>query len=256
MADGRWHRVPTEDKPRKRNGAYLYTGDRGVLKNWATMDGFETWKAEQQQQNVGRQVIKDIQRSFRDERLRHEKARQEATAIIRDCDRMTHVYLASKGFPETTGLVHTSGDLIIPMRDVHDYGVVNTVQRIRMDGSKLFLTGGKAKGSVFVFARGARGVRYLVEGYATGLSVQTALIDMRKRCEVWVCFSSGNLTYVAQFVKRPAIVVADNDESGAGQKAAEATGLPWVMAPEYGDANDWHQKHGLRALVKVLLAPL
>lgn len=253
IADGRWHRTPTVSKPKKRNGAYLFDGVRGVVRDWAN-DGFATWREDAQRRNVGRQVAKDITRSLNDERNRHAKARIEAASIIAACERGTHPYLAAKGFPEALGLIHTSGDLIIPMRDCQDYGVVNSVQRIGADGSKLFLTGGKAKGSVFVLGRGARGERFLVEGYATGLSVQAALIDMRKRCEVWVCFSAGNLIYVSQFVRRPAIVVADNDESFAGLKSAKETGLPFVIHDTVGeDANDLHRRAGLRAVVGLLL---
>lgn len=253
IADGRWHRTPTTSKPKKRNGAYLFDGVRGVVRDWAS-DGFATWREDAQRRNVGRQVARDITRSLQDERRRHAKAHQEATSIIAACERGTHPYLAAKGFPATLGLVHASGDLIIPMRDCRDYGTVNTVQRISADGTKLFLTGGKAKGSVFVHGRGARGERFLVEGYATGLSVQAALIELRKRCEVWVCFSAGNLVYVSQFVKRPAFVVADNDASFAGLKATRETGLPYVIPETVGeDANDLHQRAGIRALVALLL---
>ena len=34
---GRWVRVPTEDHPRTRNGAYKYLGDVGFVQNHATM---------------------------------------------------------------------------------------------------------------------------------------------------------------------------------------------------------------------------
>lgn len=254
VADGRFHRTRTVDHPKKKNGAYLYSGDRGVVRNFATMTGFETWREEQQRYNVGRQVVKDIARSLRDERERHAKARIEAASIIAACEQCKHPYLAAKGFPEAFGLVHPSGDLIIPMRDCQDYGTINSAQRISADGRKLFIPGGKAKGSVFVLGRGARGERFLVEGYATGLSVQAALIELRKRCEVWVCFSDSNLLHVSRFVKRPAFVVADNDLSFAGLRAAKETGLPFVMPETTGeDFNDLHQRAGLRTAVELLL---
>ena len=254
IPDGRWHRVRTEDHPRKKNGAYLYDGSRGVVKNWAADTGFETWKEEQQRHNVGRKVVKDIARSLRDERERHARARIEAAKLLSECEQATHPYLTAKGFPEAKGLIHASGDLMIPMRDCQDYGAINSVQRIKPDGSKLFIPGGKAKGSVFVIGRGARGERFLVEGYATGLSVQAALIELRKRCEVWVCFSDSNLVHVAQFVRRPAFVVADNDRSFAGLKAAKLTELPFVIPETVGeDFNDLHQRAGLRSAVELLL---
>ena len=253
IADGRFHRTRTEDKPKKRNGVYLYTGDRGVVKNWATMDKFAAWM-DGKQRRVGAQVVRDISRSIQDERKRHEAARELAATLISECEHGKHPYLASKGFPEALGLVHTSGDLLIPMRDCQDYGVINSVQRIKPDGGKKFLPGGKAKGSIFIIARGARGERFLVEGYATGLSVQAALIQLCKRCEIWVCFSAGNLVYVSQFVRRPAYVVADNDASFAGLKAARETGLSYVVPDTIGeDGNDLHQRAGIRALVELLL---
>lgn len=254
IADGAFHRTKTTDHPKKKNGAYVYTGDRGAVKNFATMMDFAIWRAERQRHDVGRQVVKDIARSLREERERHTRARNEAASILKGCEQGKHPYLAAKGFPDALGLVHSSGDLIIPMRDCQNYGTINSVQRIATDGKKLFLPGGKAKGSVFVHGRGARGERFLVEGYATGLSVQAALIELRKRCEIWVCFSAGNLVYVSQFVRRPAYVIADNDASFAGLKAAKETGLPYVLPETVGeDANDLMQRAGIREVVKMIL---
>lgn len=252
IADGRWHRVPTHTKPRKKNGAYLFDGRRGVVRDWAA-EGFATWKEDAERQNVGRQVARDITRSLQAERERHAKARHEAAEIIRACERQTHPYLAAKGFPDALGLVHSNGDLIIPMRNIHDYGEVNSIQRIDANGNKLFLTGGKAKGSIFILGKGAWREPWLVEGYATGLSVQAALIDLRRPAEVVVCFSAGNMVYVSEFVRGKSKIFADHDASGTGQAAAEKTMRPWVMTPELGDANDHHQAHGLRALVKLIL---
>ena len=35
IADSRWHRVKTTDKPNKRNGAYIFDGVRGY-RDWET----------------------------------------------------------------------------------------------------------------------------------------------------------------------------------------------------------------------------
>ncbi len=250
IADARFHRVRTEDKPKRKNGAYIFMGERGAVRNFATMIGFASWRSGEQ---ISRPVLIDIATLRRNERLRQEAAREQAAKLISQCERGTHTYLAAKGFPGAEGLIHPSGDLIIPMRDCQSYEI-NSAQRISADGTKLFLPGGKAKGSIFILGKGARGERFLVEGYATGLSVQTALIELRKRCEVWVCFSAGNLVYVSQFVRRPAYVVADNDASFAGLKAAKETGLPYVVPDTIGwDANDVHQNSGIRSLVELLL---
>ena len=50
-------------------------------------------------------------------------------------------------------------------------------------------------------------------------------------------------------------MVADHDESGTGQRAAESSYMPWVMPEMIGDANDLHQSEGLLA-VRSMLAGL
>lgn len=251
--DGRWHRVPTTDHPNKRNGAYVFDGQFGAVQNWATMQEVALFRPDGVDRVSRLQYKKMAKATIEEDRQRHEKARQEANAIIRECQRGEHPYLVSKGFPAAQGLIHPSGDLIIPMRDFKHYGTVNGIQRISQGGAKKFLFGTKAKGSVFVIGKGALRERWLVEGYATGLSVQAALLDLRRQAEVVVCFSAGNLKHIAEMVKRPAFVIADNDESGTGEAAAMATGLPWAMPEHVGmDANDLHQRFGLRALVGLI----
>lgn len=145
---------------------------------------------------------------------------------------------------------------MVPMREFTLYKRINSIQRIAADGSKLFLSGGKAKGSVFFIGPYMAHERWLVEGYATGLSLLAALHELHRKAQVVVCFSAGNLAHVGRLVKelRPkAYVFADNDKSGAGAKAAEETGLPWLMAPDEGfDANDYAQKYGVGALAKLI----
>jgi hypothetical protein len=68
---------------------------------------------------------------------------------------------------------------------------------------------------------------------------------------VVVCFSAGNIPVVAAQY-RSGFVVADHDESRAGEKAAVKTGLPWWMPPEIGDANDFHLARGIRPLADAL----
>ncbi len=164
----------------------------------------------------------------------------------------SHPYLASKGFTTEKGFV-LNGELLIPMREFTRYRCVNSLQRISADGTKLFLPGGKAKGSVYFIGPLVANERWLVEGYATGLSVRAALQELHRIAQVIVCFSAGNLSHVGRLARRPAFVFADNDESGAGAKAAEETGLPWTMPPQVGeDANDYAQRLGTRALAKLI----
>lgn len=253
IADGRWHRVPTIDHPRKKNGAYVFDGNTGACQNWATMQDVAVYRPNGVEK-VSRQEYRLLaKKSAQIDKERQQRARQEAASIIQGCKRDLHPYLVAKGFPSAQGLIAENGDLIIPMRDFQNYSTVNGLQRIFADGTKLFLPGTKAKGSVFIFGKTGLHERWLVEGYATALSVRAALIELRRQAEIIVCFSAGNLIHVAEMVKRPAFVMADNDASKTGEKAAQVTGLPWVMPNQVGmDANDLHRINGLRALVNLI----
>ena len=136
------------------------------------------------------------------------------------------------------------GKLLVPMRD-HKTTRLNSMQSIAADGTKKFLAGGKASGSVFRMGNG--GSRWLVEGFATALSVRAALRSLYCNDPVVACFSAHNLTNVPG-----SFVIADNDASGTGEKYARKTGLPFWMPPEIGDANDHHRRHGIAALAASL----
>lgn len=245
IADGRVHRVPTETKPRRKNGAYAFDGTHGFVQDWTVhqeaipfRDG--TVKPSPVRLAVTQAVRKDA-----------EAAAAQAHEIVKRCAFQKHPYLAAKGFPKECGLVDPlDGRLIVPMYDANRYTRLLSVQRIAIDGSKLFLKGGVAKDAVYHLGRGDADV--LVEGFATGLSVRTAMDALYRSCRVVVCFSAGNLASVARLYAR-ALVVADNDASQAGETAARKSGLRWVMPATVGmDANDLHQREGLPALKALL----
>jgi putative DNA primase/helicase len=256
VPDGRWHRTPTEDKPRKRNGAYLFDGERGVVKNFATMENYAAFRDGARAGQVDKTALRARRAIAEAEtKAKQVEARTKAEDMVRRAVLNRHPYLASKGFPDEQGLV-LEGELLIPMREFSLYRQINSVQRIAADGTKLFLPGGKAKGSVFFIGPYMARERWLVEGYVTGLSVRAALRDLHCDAQVVICFSASNLTYVGRLVKelRPkAFVFADNDKSGTGAEAAEATGLPWQMPMFTGmDANDWHLEYGIRSLADLI----
>ena len=176
----------------------------------------------------------------------HEEAAARAEEMMAEAKLDTHPYLARKGFPDRKMLVLGEA-LLVPMRPIEDYAQVSSLQLIRPDAEKRFLKGGRASGCVYCLGSGYE--QWWCEGLATGLSVLAALDTLYRRARVTVCFSASNLAKVA----RRGIVVADHDEkSGAGEKAARATGLRWWMPPEPGDANDFHQAHGVEALAEEL----
>ncbi|MFL9918826.1 hypothetical protein PQR75_26280 [Paraburkholderia fungorum] len=249
--DGRTHRVPTEDHPKKRNGAYMYDGHSGWVQNWAVHEKAIPWR--QDRTDVVRVAApkRDRAAEAREEARRRARARAEAVDIVKRCDYAMHAYLARKGFPLDRGLVDTDGRLVVPMRDVAEYSRINSIQWINDAGEKKFLPGGAAKGSVFTIGVGCE--QWLVEGFATGLSVREALRSLHRPARVVVCFSAGNLQHVAGLLSGRRFVIADNDQSGTGCRVAKATGLPWAMPPAVGDdANDYHMRAGLPALVSLM----
>lgn len=249
--DGKPHRVPTEDHPRKRNGAYMCDGRSGWVQNWAVHERAIAWRPDRTDVRPIELPRRDRAAETRDEERRRARARAEAAEIVRRCEYTSHDYLTRKGFPNERGLVDTDGRLVIPMRSAAEYSTINSVQWIAEDGSKKFLPGGIAKGSIFTMGVGRE--HWLVEGFATGLSVREALRSLHRPARVVVCFSAGNLKHVSSLIAGRRFVVADNDESDTGRRAAEATGLPWGMPSMVGqDANDMHRASGLGSVVTML----
>ena len=246
-ADGRVHRCRTFDKPHKRNGAYSYDGRTGWCQNWATHDTATAYRPDgalalPKPRPLPAPVEPPID------------ARAAAWRILRECAPMKHPYLARKGFPDVPMLVAPDGRLAVPMMLVHN---AVGVQFIDDKGEKLFMRGSQARGASFTIGAGQRRT-WLCEGLATALSVRAALRSMYIDDQVRVCFSAGNLAPVAESLRTPAIVCADNDPADrtgrkAGEYFAARTGLVWTMPPIEGeDFNDMHLRAGLRAVCGAL----
>lgn len=260
-AGERIRRCGTTDKPRSANGAYFWDGERGWVFNWAAearvqwfsdRDAKSWTEAEKQAWKSRRQATQahlDGQ---------HHQAAMRAAELIRSTKPGTHDYLARKGFPDLEGMIDTAGALIVPMRDLETNALVGA-QRIYWDEParhwvKKMLPGMRAKGAVLRLGDKTASETFLVEGYATGLSVQFALRSVGLRAAVLVCFSANNLELIAPLVKGRVFVFADNDQSGVGEKSAQATGLPYCMSPVKGeDANDLHVRAGLMPVVQLLM---
>lgn len=250
IPDGRVHRCATAEHPRSKNGAYKFTGSWGWIQAWDVHIDPIIFRPDGISEEV---VRRDMSAMVAAERRRREKAAHEAAEIVKRCLFGNHPYLDKKGFPGEQGLVDLDGRLVVPMRDCVQYSRINSVQWIDSAGEKKFLPGGAAKGSVFRLGVGAE--QWLCEGLATALSVRAAAASLYKKVVVVVCFSAGNLAYVATKLAGRRFVVADNDRSATGAKSAESTGLPWLMPPTVGyDANDWHQADGVRPLAEAMRA--
>ena len=242
---GKWVRCSTIDHPRKMNGSYIYNGEDGAIKNWATHEKAIYWR--DKEQTFDREVImRDIKKNEAERKLRQEKAAKKAGWIMHHARCDHHPYLAAKGFSTEKGWVW-EGKLVVPMRvEGHLVGC----QLIDKDGVKKFLYGQQTKGAT---ARiDAKGVNILCEGYATGMSIRAALRLAKVRYNVIVCFSANNMIEVAKQYP-DCLVVADHDASGTGQKTAKKIGKPFWISPMVNeDANDYMNRVGVERLAEEL----
>lgn len=174
-----------------------------------------------------------------------EKAQQQAASkaawITHQTKPEKHAYLHSKGFVDAVGPVWWPDEkqnlLCIPMRVGQ---ALVGVQMIDREGSKRYLSGQRTSGAEYLISNnGPRAIDWWCEGWATGLSLRDCLSALKLRYRIHITFSAGNLKTMAT----DGVVVADNDESHTGEKAAQATGLPYLLPPA-GDFNDWMRKDG------------
>lgn len=241
---GVWRRYPTVDHPRKRNGAVKWMGDHGFAQNHALDTEVSVWKDDKVTEGAKRDFQK-LANEAEMERLRMQKnAADKAATILKQCQFGKHEYLKAKGFDDEEGNIWAFDGkqfLIIPMRvDGHLVGL----QIIDNEGTKKFLYGQRTAGAEFCFDN--KGLHILCEGYATGLSIRKALKNMKKRYTIHVCFSAGNMKKIASTIQGVGLIVADNDESGTGERTAKEIGWPYWMSDVVGeDFNDAHQRLGL-----------
>lgn len=256
---GRWIRVATTDHPKTKNGAYKWLGDVGFVQNHATMTDVAVWRPDATAQPVDMTAIHaKVAEHERKQRAGWIRAAESAAELIRTAAQAEHGYLQIKGFPDAKGLVLPDEALLVPMRHLRTNALVGA-QVIRWlpeerKYEKKMLPGMRAKGAVFRLGSAQAPRTWLVEGYATALSAECALRMLKLRDSVLICFSAGNLIHVASELGGGAVVFADNDESGAGERAAKATGLRYCMAGTAGhDANDMHQHLGIFKVASLMV---
>ncbi len=257
----RIQRLPTQDKPHKRNAAVFFDGRRGWVWVWGASEQINWWAegnakpwTDDEKKEWGRR-----QQKARDERARNAfDAAQAARELIAVSAHATHPYLAHKGLPDAIGLVAPNGALLVPMNNAEGKPIgLQYISLVENQWQKMFLPGQRSSGAVHRIGRGVETI--LCEGYSTGLSIAEAAKRLRLSMSVMCCFSGHNIETVAPMVKGRPMVFADNDRPDrmgrqAGQAAAIATGLPWIMSDAEGqDANDLHQTGGIMAVCKKIM---
>lgn len=251
---GVWRRYPTDDHPKKRNGAVKFMGDHGFVQNHAVDTEVSLWQPETPIKIDRKKIAKDLAAVEAKRRADQEDAVRRAAFIMGETVLGKHEYLNKKGFIDSEDRIwghDGKKTLVVPMRvDGHLVGC----QLIEEDGSKKFLYGQRTSNAELVIDN--KGVHILCEGYATGLSIQAALRKMSRRYTIHVCFSAGNMKKVAEGLP-DGLVIADNDKSGTGERVAKEIGWKyWMSDVEGEDANDTHQRIGILRLGLSLVASL
>ncbi|UOF78401.1 primase-like protein [Caudoviricetes sp.] len=253
-------RCGTVEKPRSGNGAYYWDGERGWVMDWsgeARVIWYEDPHAKPWTDEEKRAWAAKRASAATEQEKKYERAAFQADVTLRSAKYSEHPYLVIKGFKETRGLV-LDDKLLIPMRNVST-NRLQGYQSIRWDMEarkyeKKMLTGMRAKNAVLYLGARDANECWLVEGFATGLSVRHALRSVGIPASVVICFSASNMIQVADQIKGNRFIFADNDESKTGENAAMATGLPWTMADTVGwDANDLHMNDSLFSVVAKIM---
>lgn len=228
--------------------------DHAFVADWATGESVSIWKADAEVRIDHDKIRRLSLEAAQETRRKQTEAANKAAYILKQCQVGHHEYLKKKGFADEQGNILKLEDkllLCIPMRiEGHLVGL----QMINEEGEKKFLPRQKSGGASFIFDN--KGPHYLVEGYATALSLRAVLKALKRRYTLHVTFSAGNMEKIASTLPG-GFIVADHDKSKTGERVAQKIGWPYFMSPNEGeDFNDLHQRIGLfkssQALTKVL----
>ena len=254
-------RCPTAHHPRSTDGAYFWDGSRGWVSDWS--NGAEIhWYDNPDAIGYTEADKKAMGERKRTQERRHAQAHRQAerTAadMLRACKPAEHNYLRSKQLPDVRGLVNDERELVVPMRTLNSNQLVGAqVIRWLMDErewQKKMIYGTRAKGAVFRLGSPRAPETWLVEGYATGLTLEAALRKLQQQAQVVICFSASNLTHVAGQIKGRKLAFADHDKSATGERAAQQAGIAYCMSPVEGeDANDLYVRAGLMAVCALMM---
>nr|MBL8410214.1 DUF3987 domain-containing protein [Dechloromonas sp.] len=251
VADGKVQRFSSNGKKDDDAGWYIAHNDgfpAGIFGDWRS-NIQQNWRAD-----IGRMLTPDEDAAYRaklesmrrereaEETRRKAEAKAKAAAIWQTAATAPseHPYLLRKGI-KACGAKQYNDALLIPMRVDSE---IHSLQFIRPDGNKRFLSGGRVKGCYFSIGNpmGAAAL-CIAEGFATGATIHEAT-----GYPVAVAFNAGNLGAVAKAMREKfpglsLILCADNDKqtennpgmTAATEAARSVGGL--VAIPDFG--NDW-----------------
>jgi putative DNA primase/helicase len=237
VADGQWHRCPTDSHERKKNGAWKLSPDGriGWGQDHAAHAKPVTWKPEGGDSAPMPFDPEALRLAHAESRRKQVAATQAAREFYRRCEPLMggHPYLESHGLgmEGCFGLkIDRDGWLVVP---AYRGGNLMTVQRISPDGDKRFWPGAPVKGAAYTIERRSASVSVLTEGLATGLALYAAAPLTR----VLVAFNSGNMGEV-QMPNVGMIAVAGDNDWKTVCKPHREEGLtlpfkPWDARPSW-----------------------
>ena len=157
-----------------------------------------------------------------------------------------HQYLAAKGI-RAYGIYAQKDDLIVPMVSIE--GEIRSYQKIKSNGDKRYLEGAQKNGLTHRIGPEPKLRAYIVEGYATGVSVHEMTGE-----PVYVAFDTSNLTPAIKALRSRyplahLVVAGDNDQGTEGnpgkvyaEKAAASVTNTSVILPVFqsNQGSDWN----------------
>lgn len=259
VLDGKIHRFNsgTKGTPGKDvAGYYIAYADgvpAGAFGCWR-QDIRHVWRADIGRKLTASEEMANVRRMAELKAMRDEELKRSREIISDTVERIwadcmaahpDHPYLSRKGIGVHGARVTGDGRLVLPLFDMD--GTLSTLQYIDHEGGKLYHSGG-ATGAKFwmIGSMDDPGVLYIAEGFATAATIH----EVTSR-PVVVAYSASNLVPVTGLFREKygsaqnIVIVADNDQSGVGQRYAEQAcakfGARMVMPPVLGDANDYAQ---------------
>lgn len=266
-ADGNIHRFKVAgDKLGTRNGWYVlfsYPVAAGAVGSWKTGESY-TWcsKSGKQLNEEEREALKQQYHQARLQRQTEaQQAQTQAALKARDLLALAipakpdHPYLVRKQIP-AQGLKVYKDSVLAELRDIE--GALYSLQFIKSNSDKRFLSGGRTKGVFHTFGDlESSPAIYICEGLATAYTVY-----QWKQCATLAAMNAGNLLPVGLAVRQaypstPIVFAADNDRYNAAgnvgkDKAEQAARIvsASVLLPEFApdstgtDWNDWFIESG------------
>ena len=221
IADGAIHRVPTRDKPKKKNGWYIaHTYPRRVIigGNWENPGDRQFWAADgKAASKKEQQHFEQLLKTQRDNDFK-EAVTKTKVIIARNSRIAKNEYINKK---KMIGQFLADQDsLIFPIENFN--GEITGAQRILPNGQKFFIKGSKKQGSFHCFTGNTK-IVYFCEGIATAWTVNHAT-----GCQTYSAIDCNNLEKVVPLLSarhRESIIAiaADNDQwkpNNAGIEAA------------------------------------